>query len=83
MQKLRRKKLSENVMTNNSNSVINIDNDSSIANSHQQKFTKYQSISTANTSEVLIIREDISNKNKIKNDIKNTSNNNQNLQSWS
>ena len=70
-------------MTNNSNSVINIDNDSSIANSHQQIFTKYQSISTANTSEVLIIREDISNKNKIKNDIKNTSNNNQNLQSWS
>ena len=63
-------------MTNNSNSVINIDNDSSIANSHQQIFTKYQSISTANTSEVLIIREDISNKNKIKNDIKNTSNNN-------
>ena len=70
-------------MTNNSNSVINIDNDSSIASIHQQKFTKYQSISTANTSEALIIREDISNKNKIKNDIKNTSNNNQNLQSWS
>ena len=38
-------------MTNNS--VINIDNDSSIANSHQSKFTKDQSTSTVNTSEML------------------------------
>ena len=41
-------KKSENVMTNNS--VINIDNNSFIANS-----TKDQSTSTANTSEALII----------------------------
>ena len=66
------KELSENVMTNNS--VINIDNNSSIANS-----TKDQSISTANTGEALIITEDISDKNKTKNDLKNTANNNQNL----
>ena len=39
------------------NSVINIDNDSSIANSHQSKFTKGQSTSTANTNEALIITE--------------------------
>ena len=39
------------------NSVINIDNDSSIANSHQSKFTKDQSTSTANTNEALIITE--------------------------
>ena len=63
-------------MTNNS--VINIDNDSSIANSHQSKFTKDQSISTANTCEALIITEDISDNNKIKNDVNNTTNNNQN-----
>ena len=50
-------------MTNNS--VINIENNSSIANS-----TKDQSISTANTSEALIITNDISD---------NTTNNNQNL----
>ena len=62
-----KKKLSENVMTNNS--VVNIDNDSSIANSQQSKFTKNQSKSTANLSEALIIIEDISHKNKIKNDI--------------
>ena len=43
-------KKSENVMTNYS--VINIDNNSSIANS-----TKYQSTSTANTSEALIKRK--------------------------
>ena len=66
------KELSENVMTNNS--VINIENNSSIANS-----TKDQSISTANTSEALIITNDISDKYKIKNDLKNTTNNNQNL----
>ena len=65
-------KKSENVMTNNS--VINIDNNSSIANS-----TKDQSTSTANTSEALIITEDICDKNKIKNDVNNTTNNNQNL----
>ena len=64
-------------MTNNS--VINIDNDSSIANSHQSKFTKDQSISTATTCEALIITEDISDNNKIKNDVNNTTNNNQNL----
>ena len=64
-------------MTNNS--VINIDNNSSIANSHQSKFTKDQSTSTANTSEALIITEDISDKNKIKNDASNTTSNNQNL----
>ena len=58
-----KKKLSENVMINNS--VVNIDNDSSIANSH----TKNQSKSTANLSEALIVIEDISHKNKIKNDI--------------
>ena len=64
---LQKKKLSENVMTNNS--VVNIDNDSSIANSQQSKFTKNQSKSTANLSEALIVIEDISHKNKIKNDI--------------
>ena len=51
------------------NSVVNIDNDSSIANSQQSKFTKNQSKSTANLSEALIVIEDISHKNKIKNDI--------------
>ena len=61
------------------NSVINIDNDSSIANSHQSKFTKDESTSTANTSEALIITEDISDKNKIKNDASNTTSNNENL----
>ena len=60
------------VMTNNS--VINIDNNSSIDNS-----TKDQFKSTANTSETLIITEDICNKNKIKNDVNKTTNNNQNL----
>ena len=64
---LQKKKLSENVMTNNS--VVNIGNDSSIANSQQSKFTKNQSKSTANLSEALIVIEDISHKNKIKNDI--------------
>ena len=64
---LQKKKLSENVMTNNS--VVNIDNDSSIANSQQSKFTKNQSKSTKSFSEALIIIEDISDKNKIKNDI--------------
>ena len=64
---MQKKKLSENVMTNNS--VVNIDNDSSIANSQQSKFTKNQSKSTANLSEALIVIEDISHKNKIKNDI--------------
>ena len=64
-------------MTNNS--VINLDNNSSIANSHQSKFKKDQSTSTANTSEVLIVIEDVSDKNKIKNGINNTTNNNQNL----
>ena len=59
-------------MTNKS--VINIENNSSIAN-----ITKDQSISTANTSEALIITNDISDKYKIKNDLKNTTNNNQNL----
>ena len=66
-------KKSENVMTNNS--VINIDNNSFIANS-----TKDQSTSTANTSEALIITEDICDKNKTKNDVNNTTNNNQNLE---
>ena len=42
-------------MTNNS--VTNIDNDSSINNSRQSKFTKDESTSTANTSEALIITE--------------------------
>ena len=46
-------------MTNNS--VINIDSNSSIANS-----TKDQSTSTANTNEALIITEDICDKNKKK-----------------
>ena len=50
------------VMTNNS--VINIDNNSSIDNS-----TKDQFKSTANTSETLIITEDICDNNKIKNDV--------------
>ena len=66
-------KKSENVMTNNS--VINIDNNSFIANS-----TKDQSTLTANTSEALIITEDICDKNKTKNDVNNTTNNNQNLE---
>ena len=39
----------------------------------------YLSLLTANTSEALITTEDISDKNKIKNDLKNTTNNNQNL----
>ena len=60
-------------MTNNS--VINIDNNSFIANS-----TKFQSTSTANTSEALIIMEDICDKNKTKNEVNNTTNNNQNLE---
>ena len=71
------KKKSENVITNNS--VINIDNNPSIANSHQSKFTNDQSTSTANTSETLIIMEDIFDKNKTKNDVNNTTNNNQSL----
>ena len=54
-------------MTNNS--VINIDNESSIANSHQSKFTKDQSISTANTCEALIITEDISDNQNLDNDV--------------
>ena len=66
------KELSGNVMTNNS--VINIDSNSSITNS-----TKDQSISTANTSEALIITEDISDKNKIKTDANSTANNNKNI----
>ena len=48
-------KASENVMT--INSVFNIDNRSSTASS-----TKHQSTLTANTSETLIITEDISDK---------------------
>ena len=64
-------------MTNNS--VINIDNDSSIAYSHQSKFTKDQSTSTPNTREALIITENISDKNNIKNDVNKATNNNQNL----
>ena len=64
-------------MTNNS--VINIDNDSFIANSHQSKFTKDQFTSTAHTSEALIITKDISEKNKMKHVVNNTANNNQNL----
>ena len=60
------------------NSVINIDDDSSIANSHQSTFTKDQSTSTANTSESLITK-DISNENKIKNEFNNTTKNKQNL----
>ena len=71
------KKISENVMTNNS--VINIDNDSFIANSHQSKFTKDQFTSTVNTSEALRITKDISEKNKMKHVVNNTANNNQNL----
>ena len=66
-----------NVMTNNS--LINIDNDSYISNSHQSKTTKDQSTSTANTSEALAIKEDISDKNTIKTDVNNTTKNNQNL----
>ena len=71
------RKVSENIMTDNSE--INVDNDSSIADSHQLKLTKDQSNSTANTSEALIITENISDKNKIKNNVKNTTSNNQNL----
>lgn len=56
-------------MTNNS--VINIDNDSSITNSHQSKFTKDQSISTVNTSVALIITKDIPDQKKIKHDLNN------------
>ena len=65
------KKLSENVLTNNS--VINVGNNFSIASS-----TKDQSTLTAYTNET-IITEDISDKSKIKNDVNNTINNNQNL----
>ena len=56
------------------NSLINIDNDSSIANGHYSKFTKDQSTLTENSSEALIITENISDMNEIKNDV-----NNQNL----
>ena len=59
-------------MTNNS--VINLGNNSSIANS-----IKDQSTSIANRSEALTITEDISDKSKLKNDVNNTTNNNQNL----
>ena len=59
-------------MTNNS--VINLGNNSFIANS-----IKDQSTSTANRSEALTITEDISDKSKLKNDVNNTTNNNQNL----
>ena len=62
-------KKSKNVINNNS--AINIDNDSSIANSHQSKFTKDQSISTANTSVALIITKDIPDQKKIKHDLNN------------
>ena len=58
-------------MTNNS--VINVGNNFSIASS-----TKDQSTLTAYTNET-IITEDISDKSKIKNDVNNTINNNQNL----
>ena len=54
--------------------TFNIDNDSSIANSHQSKFTKGPSTSIANTSEALIIKKSISDKYKI-----NTASDNQNL----
>ena len=40
-----------------SNSIINIDNDSFVANSNQSKFTKDRSTSKANTSEAFIITE--------------------------
>ena len=56
------------------NLLINIDNDSSIANGHYSKFTKDQSTLTENSSEALIITENISDMNEIKNDV-----NNQNL----
>ena len=56
------------------NSLINIDNDSSIANGHYSKFTKDQSTLAENSSEALIITENISDMNEIKNDV-----NNQNL----
>ena len=59
-------------MTNNS--VINLGNNSSIANS-----IKDQSTSIANRNEALTITEDISDKSKLKNDVNNTTNNNQNL----
>ena len=49
-------------------------NNSSIAN-----ITKDQSISAANTSEALIITEDISDKNKTKTDANSTANNNKNI----
>ena len=62
-------KKSKNVINNNS--AINIDNDSSIANSHQSKFTKDQSISTVNTSVALIITKDIPDQKKIKHDLNN------------
>ena len=57
--KSQEKELSENVMTNNS--VITMDNNSSITNS-----TKDDSISTVNTREALITTNGISVKNKIK-----------------
>ena len=65
-------KLSEYVMTNNS--VLNTDNTSSIANSAKDQYT-----STGNTSEALIITEDIFDKNKMKNDVSKANSNNQNL----
>ena len=59
--------------------TFNIDNDSSIPNSHLSKFTKGPSTSIANTSEALIITKGISDKNKTKNDVINTASDNQNL----
>ena len=50
------------------NSLINRDNDSSIANGHYSKFTKDQSTLAENSSEALIITENISDMNEIKND---------------
>ena len=50
------------------NLLINIDNDSSIANGNYSKFTKDQSTLAENSSEALIITENISDMNEIKND---------------
>ena len=67
-----KKKLSANFIINSL--VVNVDNDSSIANSHQLEFKKDQSTSRENTSEAFIIAKNISDKNKIKHGVNNTAN---------
>ena len=59
----------------NNNLAINIDNESSIANTPSVKIYK----STANTSVALITTKDIPEKSKVKHELISTASNNQNL----